>query len=136
MAFGTIVNFNVMGGNIDLGNHLQRPGCVDAMTSSAELPPALLQDIVRTGILRMLQTGSVTDQARKSGMKVIIQHGLDIVMTIIAGLFACMDKLLRCYIFKGICPVMSVFPETFRDQEMTDYEKYANEDDEDGNESF
>ena len=133
MAFNTIVNFNVMGGNIDLGDHLHRPGCIDAMAPSAEFPAALFQDIFRTGIICMLQTGSVTDQAGKSGMKVIFQYCLDVVMTIIAGLFACMDHLLRCYFFKRIPTVMSVFPKTFRDQEMTEDEKYTNENDEDGN---
>ena len=136
MAINTIINFNVMSGNIDLGDHLHRPGCIDAMAPPAEFPAALFHDIFRTGILSMLQTGSVTDQAGKSGMKVIFQNCLDVVMTIIAGLFACMDHLLGGYIFKRISTVMTMFPETFRAQEMTDDEKYTYENDEDGNESF
>lgn len=119
MAFTTIIKLGIMRGKIDLGDYTHRPGRIDLMASTTELPPAMLLDIVHTGILGMLEPGPVTDQARQSGMQVIGHHGLNVVMTIIAGLFTGMDHFLGGYIFKCISTVMSVFPETLRNQEMT-----------------
>ena len=66
VAIRTIFKINIMFGKINLGDHIQWPGCVQIMAPPAEFTTGLLMDLTFEGIetlpffieLRMLSTSN------------------------------------------------------------------------------
>jgi len=118
MAFDTIVICIVVL-KVDLFDHAGFAGGIQRVAQSAKFPAGWLGDPDAVGIGSMVKSRSVAGFAGNTCMGVSGQVGSHIVMAFHAGIPAGIMHGYGGVFLDGIAAVVSVFPERFRDQQVS-----------------